>query len=743
MTAFVTSYQIGYYTGNLLFLLLALSCLWIARRERVQSACLYALGLAVLTFPLANVGKELPVEYPRMRLMGVLIVVLLAASFVLSVAGLLRWRRRRSHYDRGRWQGIAALLISGLCLVLVVAGIVNGIRQDRERHTDLPPVRRTGGEAGYVLEDFNLSFGEMGEGWVAHDPSNFHPEAKLFLGRRRPDLYLMVLPEILGVNHQMTLSGYLEVVRTNVRSAGENLVLREPVPMTVAGVAGSRFSAKGRVQGMDFHYEFWCGMKNGLAFQVTAFGRPGDEETIRSSHRTFLSGLTMIDPDRVLSLTGEHIRGRIDFPGEGFSVNLSPEQGWVTAAPEPLYPFGAFRAEALHGGQMIVSRAELQGLEPNLDAVATALLAMQGVALADETVVSRRESTLGDGTRVLDLVLMYESNPSVFRDYYRIYCRGDQLVLVNAWNEISEADANWDPSMTLDSVEIHEHLPELAYSAFSDARRKEQAKFVNQIGLYHFRRDQYEAALALFTRASAITPADPVLSRNRIEALLNMEEYDQVLSESGEHLVRFPDDFGNWGNRAVAMTALGRNGDALKIYEHIFNQGCDDDDILLDYINLLIDIDQPVGALLVIEREAKKRPSRTLDLWEGQVARIAREFRQSEAAFRRIAEAEGWNSRLYREMVETFLEEENYDAAWDWLDRQEAQMGATHEVWLGRGQVQLGLKNFLEAHVSFSQALERKPGDPEAAALLEELKRRLSDQGISPPDGGEPASVIK
>lgn len=177
--------------------------------------------------------------------------------------------------------------------------------------------------------------------------------------------------------------------------------------------------------------------------------------------------------------------------------------------------------------------------------------------------------------------------------------------------------------------------------------------------------------------------------------------------------------------KAEALAGLGREDEAIRVYDELFAGDFADDDVLLDYLNLLIDAEKQVKALMVIEREAAERPSRKLRFWEGRVAVLAEDFRRAETAFRGIGESEGWDGRLFGEMVDLFQAEGNHEAAWEWLDKQEQQMGATYEVWMGRGRSQLATGKLLEAHVSFSQAAEQRPGDVDAAGYLDEVARKI------------------
>jgi tetratricopeptide (TPR) repeat protein len=732
MTAFLDPTNIGRLIAVVLFLLIAVWCFQVAGKERVQKLCLIALGLVFMVPPVMGAAQLFGSQVWLFFSAG-LGVLLGIAALILAIVGLATFQRQRAFYDRGRAQGIWAILIAVFLLGQFVYGVgkvvVPHLAAAREvREVNALFAADMEGDR-YYLRDFNLSFASPGNLWLALEPKSINSAAELVLTQRRPEKFIIVIPEVLGAESDLGLAAYGQVVRANLVSGIPGARPEAAEPMVVSGIAGERFSAKATMGLNRLHCEFWYGIHNGLALQVMAYGASREENRVREAHRRFLEGLQLIDPNHLFVADGELIHDPLEFREEGFSVAF-PEAVWITTLPGD-FPEAAFRAMSLQGGRINVVRADLEGLDADADAITSALLAIQGLAMEEQTIISKRDRQEPDGTRVRDLVLALENNEGGrYHDYYRIHRRGDRLVMVNVWNDRKKSEKEaWDPQGALGSVRVHSPIPRLDYERLPPERREAQGRLINQIGLHYFMRAQHEASLGFFRLASRIVPEDFVIASNCIEALVQMEAYEEALAEAERHLQKFPDHTAVVADRAKILAALDRLEEAQVIYAGLFQAGYEDDDVLLDYVNLLIDLDREEEALMLIEREVEKRPSRHLRRWEGQVARLAGYYRQAEEAFRAIAETDGWDSQLFAEMVAVFQVEGDHHKALEWLDQQEEQMGATFDVWMGRGRSQLQLGLLLESHVSFTQALTVRPRDPDARAFLAEIAARQEEEG--------------
>jgi|GEM_PF-4616792 len=724
MISFTDPTDIGRLTMAVLFLLASLKCFQVARKERVQGVCLASLGILFLIPPISVIPWLLGDSWIAASIAGLLMIGCLAAAMVLAITGLVLFQRRQGRYDRGRAQAIWAMVLGFLALLPLVHGFSKGVsdfhaNQETALETDVVFAQVRDGNL-IILEDYNLRFQSPGTRWLSVNPSSINEDARLTLTHRRPSMTIMVIPEIYGAENQLPLEAFGQTVRATLHSAAPGGKSEPAEPVTAAGISGEAFSAEIRL-GAPLHYEFWYGTHQGLAIQVVAYGAAHASRQIAAAHRDFLANMELLDPTRIYTVTGDLIDAPLHLAADGISITL-PENQWLPRETSD-FPESAFRATALNGSELTVVRADLHGLNPSPDALTEALLALQGVRFNDKNVVRRRDTPGADGAQIRDLVMLLHVGDDPSRDYFRFVRRGDHVLIVNTWNEDGTA-SNWDPEAVLDGIVLDEEIPPLDYEAFPEERRMALAKFINQIGLYYHGRQDFPTGLAFFRRAFMINPEDAVISANRVEALWQMDELPEALEEAEDHLQKFPDHPEVLGDKARILAALERFDEAKEIYGNLFTDGFDDDDVLNDYINLLLELDEDEAALSLIEREAARRPTRKLRRWEGQVARFAGAYGQAETVFTAIAEKEGWDAQLFNDIILVFQDQGEHAKALEWLDRQEEQTGTSYEVWMGRGRSQMETRRYLEAHVSFTQALEARPGDEAATASLREVTSR-------------------
>jgi len=86
---------------------------------------------------------------------------------------------------------------------------------------------------------------------------------------------------------------------------------------------------------------------------------------------------------------------------------------------------------------------------------------------------------------------------------------------------------------------------------------KPNGKLLSDLGLFYFRKEEYENAIIFFERALEFKKDDPLLCRHLGEANWRLRNYAQMAKWFAKLLQTHPNDLASWKNLAVAYEALG------------------------------------------------------------------------------------------------------------------------------------------------------------------------------------------
>jgi tetratricopeptide (TPR) repeat protein len=104
-------------------------------------------------------------------------------------------------------------------------------------------------------------------------------------------------------------------------------------------------------------------------------------------------------------------------------------------------------------------------------------------------------------------------------------------------------------------------------AARTKGREGEAAPVLAQLGLAHQQLGEFDAAIAAFTTAKALAPADVAFDVYLAQALLAARRNDRALAITGEAIKAHPDETRLIGLRAQALSRLGRASEAIAFLE--------------------------------------------------------------------------------------------------------------------------------------------------------------------------------
>ena len=247
---------------------------------------------------------------------------------------------------------------------------------------------------------------------------------------------------------------------------------------------------------------------------------------------------------------------------------------------------------------------------------------------------------------------------------------------------------------------------------FSPALTKTRAFFYNDLGIAHYKRQEYRDAAKFFQLSCRLKSDDLAIAGNWIDAFEEQgkpKEALQILEEEIPAPLRKAVTLR--ARRALLLARSGDNAAAARVWEELFAEGYQNEDHLLAWINLQLDMERPAEALQTMEVYAREHPSRRVQRWLASV--LARNNRYDDA-FAVLAkqtsadppEAEG----LY---LQGELENDagRYEASAKTADRLIAAGEDTARTHLLRGWSKWHRKSWKSAREAFAKAAGKSPED--------------------------------
>jgi len=249
---------------------------------------LLALVLVVIGWVLLAIAGFIS-NSAAQALLSVLVFLGLLVSLVLSIIGLVETS------SRGKGSAIAALILSGLTgLGLMFFALTTIVMKGQEARKAAMAKAGTGKPVELEMERFRLK--TVPSPWVKVEPKKLNPLACLAVTRTRPEMFCIVIAEVIPVESNLDLAVYVAAVKSNLLRADPTANIEPETPETINGAEGARMLATARVSNIDIFYRYWMHRAPGRVYQVILWGPQKDRARVMSESEALLSNIEILAP---------------------------------------------------------------------------------------------------------------------------------------------------------------------------------------------------------------------------------------------------------------------------------------------------------------------------------------------------------------------------------------------------------------------------------------------------------------
>ena len=573
-----------------------------------------------------------------------------------------------------------------------------------------------------VYDELNFRFTPPEGPWIPLDVETVNKDATLGFSLQNPSVLFMIIAESGGTqNVGLSNEGAAAIVRSNLEeSAGSCRHLRE-VPHSVNGMDGILLESEVIRDDKPYSYIKWVYTTNGFIYQLmlsAATGEPG-KETFQALANEVFNGFRLVAPNRISSKPSGNLLGDYASDRYGYRIRLDGS-GWVPwtnlAEQYPEADFGGFYGA---GSAFAVVAVSLQGLEPDIDVLTSALLETLEVSVTEDRLTNRQE-ILEEG--LIGQSFDFERDVDGTEFFYRAQIRrsDDFGYLLVAWTLASERDSNrkilddWMERVTIDP----RHEGNTFSAALPERDRRTHSAVFNSMGIYHYDRERFPESAEYLETAFSFQNSSATIFENMMSALTFAGKFEEAYRYLDGHLARFPDHLPIRSYLPFLKARLGRKEEALDDYASLFAAGYQSDYDFKDYVELLWEIDRRDRAYAALEDYRRGHDSLS-------VTRLAAELHRRvgayEEALRLLQDRRGrsaFNLELTLDLADLYYEAERYKESLT-LVAETLQLGhETAEVYFCKGRSELALGSYRDAKTSMQAALDQNPGDSLAREYL-------------------------
>lgn len=556
---------------------------------------------------------------------GLLVSLFFLISIILAVAGLVVWRHHRGEYQQGKSQAIWALVLSGLMLVMVVGAAVMAMARNMEGSS--PSVAQSGPGPEFLemkeYGDRNFRLAQPVRPWISMPPGKIVPDALSFYSRANPELYLAVISE---TNVGLTRRDVLAFLLARLEGLSSKLEKLPEESFTFSGLTFTK--APVRVNGIkgvasDIYYEYWIACSGSVTYQFNFWSSWKDRQKLSTDALAWMKTFTLIQP--VPDVAEPDIFKDHESPGEGYVTKGLAEAGWV---PETEAQFPEAHLCVKRGSD----RLALVALPlPDWSKIRTRDLDNVLLGTMNLTEAERPAEPLvmtHQGVEGREYAFDRKLEELTYRFRARILQRGNMAWMLVTWG--FKSDPEEFRTAAAESVKLFVPEPGAKERELTPELSKARAFFLNDLGIAHYQRQEFREASAFFRLARPLLPQDASIAGNELDALEQqgkpeaaLEMLDKEIPQEMRTSVKMR------ARRAQLLVRTGDNTGAAKEWSGLFGEGYQNEDHLLAWINLLLEMDRKTDALTSVETYAKEHPSRKLHRWTASV--LARNDRYDEA----------------------------------------------------------------------------------------------------------------
>jgi tetratricopeptide (TPR) repeat protein len=722
-----------------IFLLGGVHCFKISRRPTTNTKCalglmcvMFMLGIAACLSAVVGWAAGSLVLTLVSGVAALLAIGLLVPALVLAIIGLIEYAQNKGRYSQGRAQAVWALVLCGLCGLLMVAGFISGF----SRGLASRPAAGRPAQA-FTNAALNYRFRPAPAPWVQWDVSKVNKEAQFGLLRQNPQVCLMLLGESFDRPGLLDNERLAELGGARLKSTMSEASETARRPRVVNGLAGLLVEYSVTSSGSDLCYLRWCCVTNGWAYQILGWGRLADQSLVRSEFGAALDCFEQIDPRRrpVSTLTFN-----VPFvsPRYHYQATVADAAWSKYTRKDADFPEAEFAATHVSGVSLAVVPVWLGEAKPSEEALVAGLLDALKIEYPDPGLANRRPWTQGQLTGVqYDYERLTASSKTTA---YRLRCLqgGEFAYLVVAWGDgtVPGVDAQLDGALKRISFDSDLGNPAPGLTNLTRRELKTRSEVLNVAGIHAFKLRDYEKALSLFREAAGSCPEEPAYVLNAAQSWSHLEQPQAALDylEARPEALRAKPELVAF--QALFQAELGRTEEAFTNYSRLFAGGYRSDSHFTEYVNRLTEARRFDVARQEVERYLKARDSVTVRLLEAGILSAQGDYPQAIEVLQLQHEKATFNLQVANALAEALLGAKRYKEALELCTGlAKSSPDSAYPPFL-KGRAELGLKWYREAKTSFEAALKLEPSSATARNYLNVVSGILgegSNTGLKEP----------
>lgn len=707
------------------------------KRETTSSLCVLSLALILIGYLLsttATVSKLFPENVPFANaisgLLSALYVLCLLAGFVLAIIGLTTYSSKTPPYIQGKTQAIWTLVLSGSVVSLGVVSIFSKPLSSNRQTTNFSTEE-------IVNESLNFRFKPPGRPWTALNAKSYNPDASIMYRRARPAAIYINVSERVGLDRGFTNEMLVELSQSNVLSNEGEFDFEDMAPQEVNGIQYSVFRTTAKNynnQPGTTHFVHWVAARNGFCTQHIFYLAKDDAEGLAKTAAEFVSRFRPYDPKFALQSLRPPIEPTVQ-KSNGFSIDLSGSEWGEYEGKADDYPdanFAAMRGNYMSTG---ITSFDLGDLNPDIDVLASGC-ANASFGLKHPSKTKRRKEIEQGPAKGIELEFSGEGDAASNTYLFRVLRSGSRAWFLTAWGDRSYENLRDDLESTLDAYEIFDPVNEsgdMSSLVVSDEATKALAKIFNQVGLSYYNRDAYRSARPYFETAFELAPTNGQYFENIIDSMKQRREEKEALSLLEKYLPKFPSNPNLLIYKAYFLVELERPEEAAEAYQAAFENGEDGIDQLLDYVNVLVDLEKQEFGIEELKKFRENHPGagNEVERWEAELLTQLDRYDEAIELLGNIHDKFPSDVWVIRDLTRAQVDAENYSDALAVLEEAEAEGFENSQLLLQKGRAKLNLDSYREAKEIFEEALDLDPDNDVLLDYLDHASAMLGKGNIS------------
>ncbi len=709
----------------------ALKCWSISRRPTTNTKSAFALMFVLLTIGLAScLGTLTRKSSPTFGLalveglMGIAMLGFLVTAIVLGILGLIEFSQQRGVYTQGRVQAIWALALALVLGAFAVSGVIRGIQ--RQSGFAAVPSQSQAGKI-FTFDDLNFRFRAPARPWVSFDAAKLNKASKLSFMRRFPEAYFIIIPEKIGTQLDFSTERLAETGKARLQASSTSYRLISEAPLAVNGLDGVLVETEIQLGDYGLHYRHWYCVTNGYAYQLIGYCRSDDQRAVAGELKTMFSGFELLDPNRIASIAGSFTTNYVS-PHHHYSVMVK-DSGWSAAAsPEESFPRAEFAASQADSCLMVIPvRLDDGKLDP--EALAAAFLATMDIVYPNENLTNRKPLA-EDGLEGMQYDFSRDLKGQTFRYRLKLLQGNGEGYLAAAWTQRRPADADVILNDALGRVRFSASPPLLSPATggqMSGRERNTQAFVLNQAGLFHLNRGDYEKALRLFRDAIRANEEKSIYVLNALFAWQHLDRPKEALTFLATQPAAVLGLPAVRACRAFFQAQASLVDESITNYASLFATGYRDDSQFTEYVNLLVEQKQFSVALAEVQKYLAAGDSVGIRLLEAQIYRQKQDLTKAISLLKNLREKAPFNSQIAGALAEALIQSGEFSEALTISRELVKDNGNSAYTSYLKGRSELGLRWYREAKVSFNTAMKLAPANKDIRSYFDYVSGLLGE----------------